>query len=82
MSKTKAKVSEEKEEMVTPVIANIMPIPESTFQVKDDYYHMIKVDANGKDIAGTDVAIHPNTYNRVFSKLTTFRVVAEPKKKY
>ena len=81
MSKIKAKVTEEQEEVVA-VVANTTDVPVSEYKANDGYYHLIKVDANGKDIVGTDVSVHPNTYHRTFSKLTTFRVVAEPKKKY
>jgi hypothetical protein len=68
---------------IEPVITpNIQP--DSGFQVKSGWYHLIKLDANGQELFGTDVSVHPNTYTKTFQKLTegespTYKVKKNPK---
>lgn len=54
----------------TPVITKGI-INEPEYEVPPGYYHMVRIDADGNEIAGSDFALHPNTYERGgYGKLT------------
>lgn len=63
----------------TPTITEIIIEPDNGFHAFPGEYHMIKIDANGKDIPGSDFSIGVRTYNRTYSKLAgQFRVKKSP----
>lgn len=53
------------------VKAAVETMPQYTsFQPHPGHYHLVKLDANGDEIPGSDVSISPNTFNRSFKQLT------------
>lgn len=71
------------EEVVVPETVEVY-IP--NIIIPDGWYHLIKIDEEGKEIQGTDVAIAESMFLRSFKALTegekkTYKVVALPKKK-
>lgn len=90
MKKEEAKEETKEETKEAPVIIKPklqeIKIEEPKFLKDDRWYHLIKIDDNGKDIKGTDVGVEPHTFWRAFNALViaekpTYRIVEEPKKK-
>lgn len=80
-------ILDETNELVNIVKPTLTPLTEQTIVVPDEWYHLIKLDTEGKEIFGTDVSVSKRTFDVSFAHLTVgenpkYKIVALPKKKH
>ena len=80
-------VLDETNELINVVKPALTPLSEQAVVVPDGWYHLIKLDTEGKEIFGTDVSVSKRTFDVSFAHLTEggspkYKIVALPKKKH
>lgn len=81
---TKIVVAQSVSKKIAPVTETIINPDDynvqTAFPVPPGHYHLVKVDLNGVEILGSDVAVSKRTYDRTFSKLPEYKVKKNPTK--